>query len=500
MTQRAQVVPEVVARVHALLPPDWDWSGAAAAPPPAAAAAGGAPAGGGGGAASEEAREAGDLQRAYYALLLALALNQLAPALLQARPRAASRSALKRVLRARLVRAAAGAALRARWRTRQRAAAFCALGACKPAPHGAMPGCGSCVSAALSCMGTDGGARMPGHVQGAGRSAGAARLTAESVWATGACVRQAARPVRCRRSGEDVGAASKPCPPSPALDPCMGSLPQRCDLRCILTTMGFACTRQAPGGTLDVALEGLLRGAAGHVDPAVRRMCLQALRRLLADIAAAPQPPAGFQQCARPRSRAACGVLLLAARVCSPLCVQPAQCRRARTGSIGCESGPPPRPASRGRGRAHVPAWALWTGCSTRSMTPGPGGADSCGSAWRAACAWRRWRRAAWTRATRPSPRCWARRLRCWRSAPGAAATRWCPTCARACCPRCRCRRTCRRAPRGLGAASRRQRMRCQDERSRRVKRDACSRAWLQPTTVAPVPCTPALCASTPQR
>jgi len=83
----------VVARVHALLPPDWDWSGAAAAPPPAAAATGGAPAGGGGGAASEEAREAGDLQRAYYALLLALALNQLAPALLQARPRVLQQAA-----------------------------------------------------------------------------------------------------------------------------------------------------------------------------------------------------------------------------------------------------------------------------------------------------------------------------------------------------------------------------------------------------------------------
>ncbi len=62
-----QVVPEVVARVHALLPPNWDWSGAAAAPP-TAAAADGPPAAAT--AASEEAREAGDLQRAYYALLL----------------------------------------------------------------------------------------------------------------------------------------------------------------------------------------------------------------------------------------------------------------------------------------------------------------------------------------------------------------------------------------------------------------------------------------------
>ncbi len=76
-----QVVPEVVVRVHALLPHDWDWSGAAATAPSAAGTA----AAGGGGAASEEAREAGDLQRAYYALLLALVQNQLSPALLQAR-------------------------------------------------------------------------------------------------------------------------------------------------------------------------------------------------------------------------------------------------------------------------------------------------------------------------------------------------------------------------------------------------------------------------------
>lgn len=59
--------------------------------------------------------------------------------------------------------------------------------------------------------------------------------------------------------------------------------------------------KQAPGSTLDVALEGLLRGAATHVDPAARRMCVQALRRLLADIAGAPQPPPGFQQCASRR-------------------------------------------------------------------------------------------------------------------------------------------------------------------------------------------------------
>jgi len=50
------------------------------------------------------------------------------------------------------------------------------------------------------------------------------------------------------------------------------------------------------------------------VDPAVRRMCLQALRRLLADIAAASQPPAGFQQCAaRARLR---GLLCCSRRAC----------------------------------------------------------------------------------------------------------------------------------------------------------------------------------------
>ena len=58
---------------------------------------------------------------------------------------------------------------------------------------------------------------------------------------------------------------------------------------------------RAPGGTLDVALEGLLRGAAAHVDPAVRRMCVQTLRRLLAEVAAGPAQPPGFQQFLRER-------------------------------------------------------------------------------------------------------------------------------------------------------------------------------------------------------
>jgi hypothetical protein len=52
--------------VHALLPGDWDWSGAAGRP--------GAP---------EEARERAELQRSYYALLAALAANGLLLASLQ---------------------------------------------------------------------------------------------------------------------------------------------------------------------------------------------------------------------------------------------------------------------------------------------------------------------------------------------------------------------------------------------------------------------------------
>lgn len=163
--------------------------------------------------------------------------------------------------------------------------------------------------------------------------------------------------------------------------------------------------------------------------------------------------------------------------------MEPAGCQQARTGGIGCESGPrcalpQRRPAGRPPGHAGAPAQVLGAdgalrACACGGALGGPRhragdasaarGADSCGSAWRAACAWRRWRRAAWTHGTRRLPRCWARRPRCWRSARAAAATRWCPTCARACCPRCRCRRTCRRAPRGPGGIPCWRQMRCWD-------------------------------------
>jgi exportin-T len=91
------MLPPVAARVGALLGPDWDWSGRQAQPPGGAAAVAAvagaaAPAGdgNGGGAAVaatlEEAREKGELQRAYYSFLLGLAQNGLTGALLQAPP------------------------------------------------------------------------------------------------------------------------------------------------------------------------------------------------------------------------------------------------------------------------------------------------------------------------------------------------------------------------------------------------------------------------------
>ena len=113
------MVPACVARVHLLLPPGWDWSGARATPavvgtptaaaqanglgpgPAAAAAAGatggpaGGPAGGpGGGAAgsTEDLRERGELQRVYYAFLLSLVLNDLSGTLLRQAPAAAAAS------------------------------------------------------------------------------------------------------------------------------------------------------------------------------------------------------------------------------------------------------------------------------------------------------------------------------------------------------------------------------------------------------------------------
>ena len=90
------MAPACVARVHSLLPADWDWSGARASP-----AALPAPGGGGAAAAAsqfgsgarpaavgsaEDLRERAELQRAYYAFLHSLAHNGLAPVLLRAPP------------------------------------------------------------------------------------------------------------------------------------------------------------------------------------------------------------------------------------------------------------------------------------------------------------------------------------------------------------------------------------------------------------------------------
>lgn len=60
MSLTQQVVPEMVARVHALLPPSYDWSGTDGKP-----------------GASEDKREQAEVQRAYYGFLSALAHNQL---------------------------------------------------------------------------------------------------------------------------------------------------------------------------------------------------------------------------------------------------------------------------------------------------------------------------------------------------------------------------------------------------------------------------------------
>lgn len=82
------MVPACVARVHSLLPADWDWSGAKCTPaalstPTAAAAAGERPAGAG---STEDLRERAELQRAYYSFLHALVHNGLSGVLLRAPP------------------------------------------------------------------------------------------------------------------------------------------------------------------------------------------------------------------------------------------------------------------------------------------------------------------------------------------------------------------------------------------------------------------------------
>ena len=87
------MAPACIARVHSLLPADWDWSGAKATPAalatPTAAAAGAAADGGSRPAAAGsnvDLRERAELQRAYYAFMHALVHNKLSPVLLRAPP------------------------------------------------------------------------------------------------------------------------------------------------------------------------------------------------------------------------------------------------------------------------------------------------------------------------------------------------------------------------------------------------------------------------------
>jgi hypothetical protein len=90
----AEMVPACMARVHSLLPADWDWSGAKATPAalstPTAAATAAAAAGGGGGdsrpaggGSTEDLRERAELQRAYYAFAHSLVHNGLVGVLLR---------------------------------------------------------------------------------------------------------------------------------------------------------------------------------------------------------------------------------------------------------------------------------------------------------------------------------------------------------------------------------------------------------------------------------
>lgn len=97
-----EVLAVIVGRVHsgpqALLPPDWDWSGAKALPSasvatPSSPAVRAAPLSGAAGGGSvpalgsaEDMRERGELQKAYYSFLHALAHNELTSALLQTPP------------------------------------------------------------------------------------------------------------------------------------------------------------------------------------------------------------------------------------------------------------------------------------------------------------------------------------------------------------------------------------------------------------------------------
>ncbi|KAK9812733.1 hypothetical protein WJX72_002830 [[Myrmecia] bisecta] len=78
-----EVLPVCVARIHAVLTPDWDWSGRAALPAGPAVGAGAA-AGEVQAGLNEDLREKAELQRSYYSFLHAVTHNQLTGALVAA--------------------------------------------------------------------------------------------------------------------------------------------------------------------------------------------------------------------------------------------------------------------------------------------------------------------------------------------------------------------------------------------------------------------------------
>jgi hypothetical protein len=74
-----QLLPDVLARVHATLGAGWDWSGTAAVPAPLPSHG----VGNGVTVSSEEAREQGEVQRSYYSFLHTLTGNGLGGVILR---------------------------------------------------------------------------------------------------------------------------------------------------------------------------------------------------------------------------------------------------------------------------------------------------------------------------------------------------------------------------------------------------------------------------------
>ncbi len=74
-----QLLPDVLARVHATLGASWDWSGTAAVPAPLPSHG----VGNGVTVSSEEAREQGEVQRSYYSFLHTLTGNGLGGVILR---------------------------------------------------------------------------------------------------------------------------------------------------------------------------------------------------------------------------------------------------------------------------------------------------------------------------------------------------------------------------------------------------------------------------------